>query len=491
MSQSHPATILNVNDNEAHRYSFSRILQQAGFAVKEAKTGEEALRLAAEVPDVIILDVKLPDMDGFEVCRHIKEGAATAHIPVLQVSAFFTSTSARVTGLESGADAYLAQPVEPEELVAIVRTLLRTRQAEDALRESEQRLRMAQLAANIASWDWDLTTGRVFWPQELYQVAGLDRSLPPSRETWMEHIFPEDRGRAEQQLAEALNSQQTHIRLEYRFRGSDNVVRWINRLGRIYRDEQGKPVRVLGIIGDVTERKLGEESRRDEELRRQLLEHVLSAQEEERRRVARELHDEAGQLLTSLLVGLRTLCGARTLTEAKNQAQHLREITAQAIEGVGRLARGLHASVLDELGLAAALARYAGDYSRVHGIAVELDTGILESLPVPSTVQTGLFRIIQEALTNVAKHSGAKRVSVTFKSLADSMQVSVQDNGKGFLVARPAGNASNHLGLQGMRERAAILGGELKMHSAPGEGTTVTVVVPRTDNGETQMAQAG
>ncbi len=491
MSQPPPATILNVNDNEAHRYAFSRILQLAGFAVKEAKTGEEALRLAADVPDVIILDVKLPDMDGFEVCRRIKEGAATAHIPVLQVSAFFTSTNARVTGLESGADAYLAQPVEPEELVATIRTLLRTRKAEDALRESEQRLRMAQLAANIASWDWDLTTGRLFWPQELYQVAGLDPSLPPSRETWMEHIVPEDRGGAEQQLEEALNTEQTHIRLEYRFRGSDNVVRWINRLGRIYRDEQGKPVRVLGIISDITQRKLAEESRRDEELRRQLLEHVLSAQEEERRRVARELHDEAGQLLTSLLVGLRTLCGARTLTEAKNQAQHLREITAQAIEGVGRLARGLHASVLDDLGLAAALARYASDYSRVHGIAVELDTGVLESVPVPSTVQTGLFRIIQEALTNVAKHSGAKRVSVTFKSLVDTLQVSVQDDGKGFSVARPACNASNHLGLQGMRERAAILGGELKLHSAPGEGTTVTVVVPRTGNGETQMAQAG
>src|SRR6185437_9891700 len=281
------------------------------------------------------------------------------------------------------------------------------------------------------------------------------------------------------------------IRLEYRFRGSDNVVRWINRLGRIYRDEQGKPVRVLGIISDVTERKLGEESRRDEELRRQLLEHVLSAQEEERRRVARELHDEAGQLLTSLLVGLRSICGARTLVDAKNQAQHLREITAQAIEGVGRLARGLHASVLDDLGLAAALARYASDYSRVHGIAVELDTGELEGVTLPTATQTGLFRIIQEALTNVAKHSGAKRVSVNFKSLTDSMQVSVQDDGKGFSVARPAGSASNHLGLQGMRERAAIAGGELKLHSAPGEGTTVTVVVPRIDNGETQMAQAG
>src|SRR5690348_14502577 len=407
MSALLPATILNVNDNEAHRYAFTRVLVQAGFQVREASTGEEALRRAAEIPDVIILDVKLPDLDGFEVCRRIKMGTATASIPVLEVSAFFTNTSARVTGLESGADAYLAQPVEPEELLATVRMLLRARRAEDALRESEQQLRMAQLAANMASWDWDITADRVRWPEELYQVMGLDPALPRSRETWLEHIHGDDRERVRQQTEQALTSQQSHLRLEYRLLGSDGVVRWIDSLGRIYRDEQGRAVRVLGIISNITERKLAEESQRQEEVRRQLLEHVLSAQEEERRRVARELHDEAGQLLTALLVGLRTICGARRLADAKNQAQHLREITGEAIEEIGRMARGLHATVLDDLGLAAALARYVSDYTQVHGIAVELDTMGLEQETLPSAMQIGLFRIIQEALTNAAKHSGA------------------------------------------------------------------------------------
>lgn len=491
MSSPPPAVILNVNDNDAHRYAFSRILQQARFRVIEAKTGEEALRLAGEAPDVIVLDVKLPDIDGFEVCRRIKLGTATARIPVLQVSAFFTNTSARVTGLESGADAYLAQPVEPEELVATIRMLLRTRRAEDALRESEQRLRMAQLAANIASWDWDIATDQVFWPQELYQIAGLDPALPPSRKTWLEHIFPEDRARVQQQMQQALSTQQTHVRLEYRLVGSDGVVRWIDRLGRIYRDEQGKAVRVVGIISDVTERKLAEETRQGEEVRRQLLEHVLSAQEEERRRVARELHDEAGQLLTSLLVGLRTICGARSLNDAKNQAQHLREITAQAIEGVGRLARGLHATVLDDLGLAAAVARYSNDYSRVHGLAVELDLAELEAQTLPWAVQIGCFRIVQEALTNSAKHSGAKRVWVSLKVSTDSVRVTVRDDGKGFATTFSPGHASNHLGLQGMRERAAVLGGELTVHSAPGQGTTIVATVPRKDGTEPRMARAG
>lgn len=490
MSATPPATILNVNDNEAHRYTFTRILTQAGFKVIEASTGEEALRRAAENPDVIILDVKLPDLDGFEVCRRIKTGTATGRIPVLQVSAFFTNTSARVTGLESGADAYLGQPVEPDELLATVRMLLRARRAEDALRESEQQLRMAQLAANMACWEWDITADRLSWPKELYEVVGLNPGLPRSLQTWMEHIHPEDREAVSQQMRQALASQQNQLRLEYRFVGSDGAVRWIGALGRIYRDEQGRAVRMLGIVSDITERKLAEESQRQEEVRRQLLEHVLSAQEEERRRVARELHDEAGQLLTSLLVGLRTICGARTLAAAKNQAQHLREITAQAIEEVGRLARGLHATVLDDLGLTAALARYVSDYRQVHGIAVELDTDELHQHTLPAAVQLGLFRIIQEALTNVAKHSGARRVWVSLKISTEWVQVTVRDDGKGFSVAPAAGKASNHLGLQSMRERAAILGGELEISSS-GQGTTVAVSVPRSGGEIELMRQVG
>ncbi|MFZ5788626.1 MAG: response regulator [Acidobacteriota bacterium] len=136
MSSDARGVVLNVDDDDAGRYATSRILRRAGFEVREARTGAEAVRLAAEGPDLVLLDVNLPDRSGFEVCRQLKADPATARIPVLHLSATFVRGQDRVAGLEGGADAYLAQPVDPEELVATVRALLRLRRAEDEARRA-------------------------------------------------------------------------------------------------------------------------------------------------------------------------------------------------------------------------------------------------------------------------------------------------------------------------------------------------------------------
>jgi signal transduction histidine kinase len=211
-------------------------------------------------------------------------------------------------------------------------------------------------------------------------------------------------------------------------------------------------------------------------MHRLLLERTLSAQEEERRRIARELHDEAGQMLTALLVGLRTLEDARKLAEAKAQGQRLREIAAQAIDEVGRLARGLHPTVLDDLGLGVALSRYAAEYTKTHNIAVELTLNEVDSSNLPPAVQIALYRILQEALTNVARHSGAKAVSIRFHRSAVAVEVAVVDDGRGF-DAKAVAVSSHRLGIQGMRERAAMLGGSVSFLSQP-KGTKILVQVP-------------
>ena len=127
-------TILTVDDNDALRYSLSRTLKEGGYQVMEAATGADALRLADEGPDLITLDVRLPDMDGFEICRRLKANPRTAHIPVLHISATFVDTEYRVRGLETGADGYLAEPISRDELLATVGALLRLKQAERAAR---------------------------------------------------------------------------------------------------------------------------------------------------------------------------------------------------------------------------------------------------------------------------------------------------------------------------------------------------------------------
>src|SRR4051812_10928532 len=132
------ATILHVEDDPGTRYAIGRVLHQEGFTVREAATGVESLRLVKERPDLVILDVQLPDLNGFEVCRRIKANPATAMIPVLHLSASYVADKDQVTGLEGGADGYLVQPVDPGVLGATVRALLRMRRAEEALRESDK-----------------------------------------------------------------------------------------------------------------------------------------------------------------------------------------------------------------------------------------------------------------------------------------------------------------------------------------------------------------
>jgi two-component system cell cycle sensor histidine kinase/response regulator CckA len=145
-----PATVLNVDDDPAGRAALSALLRHAGLEVREASSGEEALRLASEHPDLILLDVRLPDRDGRDVCRRLKADPATAPIPVLMLSGLAVRSEDRVSGLDTGAEGYLVKPVEPEELLAHIRALLRTRQAEERLRQSERLEAVGRLAAGVA-----------------------------------------------------------------------------------------------------------------------------------------------------------------------------------------------------------------------------------------------------------------------------------------------------------------------------------------------------
>jgi signal transduction histidine kinase len=215
-----------------------------------------------------------------------------------------------------------------------------------------------------------------------------------------------------------------------------------------------------------------------EDVRRLLLERVMSAQEDERRRIARELHDETAQVLTTLLVGLRTIESAPSMPLAQARASHLAGITTQAIASVGRLARGLHPSVLQDLGLGPALQRYADEHAEVLGIQISVEEKLGGRRLTPD-VETSLFRIAQEAIANVGKHAHATQAWVSVRKSRGSVVLEVEDDGCGLGERALSGAiASGRLGLQGIRERAAFLGGESEIDSEPGEGTRIRVRIP-------------
>jgi PAS domain S-box-containing protein len=246
----------------------------------------------------------------------------------------------------------------------------------------------------------------------------------------------------------------------------------------------GEIIGASAVARDITERKQTEAARlhmaqleQSQAAHRLLIERVFETQEQERRRIARELHDQAGQLMASLLVGLRALDDSIAIDEAKALARHLRAIAVQAIDEVGRLIRGLHSSVLDDHGLAVALRRYVADYSKTHNIAVDLTLNELDTVDFPPEVQLAVFRIVQEALTNVARHSASTAISIRLVRSAAGLETTIADNGSGFDAESNSVNSETHLGLQSMRERAAILGGSVSVRSGS-TGTTILVQLP-------------
>jgi len=222
-----------------------------------------------------------------------------------------------------------------------------------------------------------------------------------------------------------------------------------------------------------------DELRQRDAARGRLLEQMMTAQEEERRRIARELHDETGQSLTSLSVGLSMVAEARDLDTVRERAADLRALATRALEEVHHLARGLRPSVLDDIGLLAALERHLREYEAGRGVTVDLHArGFEQRLPGP--IEIAVYRIVQEALTNTAKHADARTVSVLLERRDDAVHLIVEDDGRGFdapevLASR---DVDRGLGLRGMRERAILLGGSLTVESASGRGTSVFADIP-------------
>lgn len=232
-------------------------------------------------------------------------------------------------------------------------------------------------------------------------------------------------------------------------------------------------------IGLAAERaRLYEEVRAKEALRGELLQKLITAHEDERRRIARELHDEAGQALTALILNLQMAEGTAARPADKQQLRRLRGIAEDTLSELRKLIYDLRPTVLDDLGLAAAIRWYVKEMIEPQGLRVEINIKGLEHR-IPHHIETAVFRIAQEAFTNILKHAGAHRAALGVIHSDDSVKVTVTDDGQGFdLTAVSRGQQRHGMGLMGMRERAELLGGTWKVVSRLHEGTTVEAIIP-------------
>jgi two-component system sensor histidine kinase UhpB len=372
-------------------------------------------------------------------------------------------------------------------LYLVLRRTFRTRRlAEEARRLSQERFESVALAASDAIWDLNLETKVVWWSDGVHKLFGYSPDEVSSKlDWWVERLHPEDRERVLESMRKIGEQGRRTWRNQYRFRRKDGTYASVVGRGFLLADPTGTPVRAVGGISDVTEQERAEQAlEKSHRQLRGLTARLQSVREDERTRVAREIHDELGQVLTALKINLDWLerkLGVRdndpSLNPLLDRVVESAEIAETAITSVQKIAADLRPSALDDLGLTTALAQEARRFQARTGIPCEVSLPE-DGLELPGEVAVAVFRIFQEALTNVARHAQASQVRATLRADADRVFLRVEDNGRGIEPGALANTKS--LGLLGMRERATVLGGEVLIEPLPGGGTGVALQLPRT-----------
>ena len=352
----------------------------------------------------------------------------------------------------------------------IVHDITERKRTELALRQSEERLTLAFEGAQEGVWDWNLETGAVVYSPRWKQMLGYDDDeIEPHVSAWERLLHPEDLPRANE-VNESVARGDHMYEGEFRLRHKAGHYTPVLSRGFPVRREPGGPVvRIVGTHFDLTERRRAEAER----ARTELLRRLVFAQEDERRRIAREMHDQFGEHLTSLsrvIESMKQVC--RGNAELEPQVALLELIAQRLDRDVDHLVWELRPTALDDLGLRAALANYVQDWSKRVKIPAELHASGLLDERLPPDAETTLYRIAQEALTNVARHSRARKVGIILERQADSVVLIVEDDGVGFEHEKPP-DSEGGFGLLGMHERAALVGAQLQIESTPGAGTTV------------------
>jgi PAS domain S-box-containing protein len=342
------------------------------------------------------------------------------------------------------------------------------RQTVAARQEEAERLHLLLKVTHILPWEADFPSSKfTYVGEEAADLLGYPAEDWYQSDFWSAHLHPDDRGRAMAKCL-ALSNGRDNYELECRMIAKDGRVVWLQNLLTVIR-ENGSPKTILGFSIDITKSKQNENALRD------LTGRLINAQEEERRRVARELHDDLNQRMALLSIELEQLAQVEKPSDLgrrlKSVQNHAREISVD----IHRLSYKLHPSKLDHLGLAAAVKSLCHEFCAMGNLVVEFQQSEFPET-LPNDVTLCVFRIAQEALRNCAKHSGARSARVRLETTSEGIRLSVSDDGCGFNMDSEA--KKKGLGFTSMRERVRIVGGQMEVHSKPMHGTIIEVSVP-------------
>jgi two-component system, NarL family, sensor histidine kinase UhpB len=373
------------------------------------------------------------------------------------------------------------------------RDMAQRRQDEEAraaivLGVSEERRTMAVEAAELGTFSWELSRNEVLGSERSRDLLDLPSNSKQgadwrwTSETFLASIDPADRGRVEATFEHCVQAD-VSVDIEFRTVWQEGSIHWRRAIGRAPQIDPERPDLIHGVIADIGPRKQAEAGHLD------VLRQLSAAQEREQRRIARELHDQIGQTVTGMSLGLKSLeqvlqnsaCG----DDMRERVQWLQSLASKIGQNIHQVASDLRPSALDDLGLHNALAALSSEWSEHFGLQIDLQI-LGKSARPPPEIEIAVYRVVQEALTNVLKHANARSVSLVLDCRPDQLRVIIEDDGVGFDPEAPSrvdgGNVSGYsnrrLGLSGIRERLALIGGTMTIESERGLGTSLFIVVP-------------
>jgi PAS domain S-box-containing protein len=513
--------ILMVDDQPAKLLSYEVMLGPLGENLIKANSAKQALEILLHTEiAVVLMDVSMPELDGFQLASMIRQHPRFQRTAIIFVSAVHLTDLDQLKGYEHGAVDYVSVPAVQEVLRAKVRVFAElyrtTRQLESLNRELEQRvLERTDELASKAELLQRLNTELTRKNQELDAILHTAPDIIFSRQAdgsrdyvsdrfyeytgastgsangfgWLDYVHPEDKDQAMEEWMRCVQSG-ANYQAEYRLRSTSGTYKWFRARAVPIHDDKGEIVKWYGTCSDIHDSKVLEQSirdnateleklvdRRTDELRRLSI-RLMTAQDQERRRIARDLHDGLGQELAVAKILLDRMAQEVPSPRAHETSAQASNIVERAIQEVRTMSHLLHPPLLDEVGLVSALMWYVEGLTKRSGIKTFLDVRPTEFPRPAAEVETAIFRIIQEALTNVFRHSEAHKVWISLAQSNGTISVAVRDDGKGIdtdiAALRPE---SVGIGLGGMKQRARELGGELRLtNTAP--GTLLELTIP-------------
>ncbi|KAF0174484.1 MAG: sensory box sensor histidine kinase [Limisphaerales bacterium] len=452
-------SILIVDDDDRGQLTLEALLAGEGCQLRAVADGPAALASAAESPpDLVLLDVMMAGMDGFEVCRRLRADARLREVPVVMVTTLDDRES-RLRGIEAGADDFISKPFDSAELRLRVRSILRLNRYRRLVGERERFEKIFQLSAEGI---FIVDGGGVvkLANPAIERLIGFDAETHMVGRNLMEFIAPEQLEHCMTCFQRLITGTGEPVRIETWFRraAGEAVAVEVNA-GKF--EWLGAPAAQV-FVRDITERQA-------------LARKVVEAQEAERRFIARELHDEIGQHLTGLKLSVE-LAGQLPADALPARLAETRARVDELLAKVRGLSLDLRPQMLDELGLLPALELLFDRFTAQTRVRVDFkQVGLSERLA--PEIETAAYRVVQEALINIARHAKVTKADVRLWLAGGALGIQVEDEGAGFDV-EAAARRTHSCGLAGMRERLVLLGGSLRIDSAPGAGTCLVATLP-------------